>query len=126
VEEAQEYIWHDDNDRADPNRSCYRNPLQQELDESKEAFDEEDVVYAMEALWRFCCRPSPSGTTRSDVVMKCASISAEELMQAESRCLVRKVEVQVNDGGEDVSDDVDECVAKIFNCQIQIVSTAAP
>lgn len=47
VEEAQEYIWHDDNDCADPNRSCYRNPLQQELDESKEAFDEEDVVYAM-------------------------------------------------------------------------------
>ena len=29
--------------------------------------------------------------TRSDVVMKCASISAEESMQAESKCLVRKL-----------------------------------
>ena len=43
-----------------------------------------------QALWR---SPLPVGTqwhTRSDVEMKCGSISAEELMQAESRCLVGK------------------------------------
>jgi hypothetical protein len=32
----------------------------------------------------------------------------------------------VNDGGEDVSDDADEYVAKISGGQIQLVSTAAP
>ena len=32
----------------------------------------------------------------------------------------------MNDGGEDVSVDADEYVAKIFGCQVQLVSREAP
>ena len=53
---------------------------------SKEAFEEEDVVYSMAGSVEILLPTETQWQTRSDVVMECASISAEELMQAESRC----------------------------------------
>jgi hypothetical protein len=93
--------------------------LQQEL-------DEEDIFHAMAGSVEILLPIETQWQMRSDVVMKCASISAEELMQAESRCLVRRLRFRRMMAAKMSLIDADECAAKIFSCQIQIVSTAAP
>jgi hypothetical protein len=67
-------MWHNDTDRGDPNRSCYRNPLQQEL-------DEDDIVHAMAGSVEILLPTETQWKTRSDVVTKCVPILTEELMQ---------------------------------------------